>query len=94
MRRRAARADANQAEIVEGLRRLGYSVLDASAVGGGFPDLVVGKNGVTFLLEIKTAKGKLNPLQLKWHANWRGRVAVARSLEDAIYQLRYADNED
>ena len=82
------RVDANQAEIVKGLRQLGYSVLDTSAVGGGFPDLVVGKNEQTFLLEIKTAKGKLNPLQEKWHANWRGQVAVVRTIEQAIAAIR------
>lgn len=43
--RRAARVDANHAEIARTLRRLGWAVHDTSGVGGGFPDLVIGKAG-------------------------------------------------
>lgn len=45
MTRRAAKVDASHAEVRDGLRALGWSVLDTSAVGGGFPDLVVGVGG-------------------------------------------------
>ena len=37
--RHAKRVDANHAEIRDGLRALGYDVLDLSDVGGGIPDL-------------------------------------------------------
>lgn len=42
---RAARTDANQSPIVEILRRTGRSVAITSALGNGFPDLVVGWRG-------------------------------------------------
>lgn len=45
--------DANQQRIVDALENVGCSVHVASRMGGGFPDLVVGRNGVTHLLEVK-----------------------------------------
>lgn len=41
MKRRAARVDANQTKVVEHLRKAGLSVAITSALGNGFPDLVV-----------------------------------------------------
>lgn len=80
------RKDANQPEIVDGLEKVGASVIDASAIGGGFPDLVVGYKKRTFLLEVKNpkAKGKLNELQEIFFATWRGQVAVVNNLEEAL----------
>lgn len=84
------RKDANQSPIVAGLIQAGYSVFDASAVGGGFTDLVVGgvdrKDGIrkNWIMEVKTVKGKLNPLQVEWHETWRGPVHIIRSLDDAL----------
>lgn len=42
MTRRAGKRDTTHAEVREGLRSLGWSVLDLGDAGGGFPDLVVG----------------------------------------------------
>lgn len=84
------RRDANQNPIAAGLIQAGYSVFDASAVGGGFTDLVVGgidradgqrKN---WIIEVKTAEGKLNARQKEWHADWRGPIHVVRSLDEAL----------
>lgn len=88
--RYARKKDANQGPIVTGLIQAGYSVFDASAVGAGFPDLVVGgvcrRTGErrTWIMEVKTIKGKLNPLQVEWHDTWRGPIHVIRSLDDAL----------
>jgi hypothetical protein len=43
--KRAAKVDINQKEIVAYLRKIGASVAVMSAVGQGFPDLVVGWRG-------------------------------------------------
>lgn len=43
--RRAARTDTNHAAVVADLRALGWSVLDTSGAGDGFPDIVVGIGG-------------------------------------------------
>ena len=81
---RAKRTDANQAEIVAALREVGASVHCAHAAGGGFPDLVVGIAGETFLLETKTASGSLNARQRKWHQGWRGHAVVVRDVNEAL----------
>jgi hypothetical protein len=85
----AARVDANQPGIVAGLRAAGCTVALAHAVGRGFPDLVVGYRGCTYLLEVKDgdkppSARKLTPAQVDWHAAWRGHVAVVCTLAEAL----------
>jgi len=87
--RRQARVDANQAEIVEALRKIGASVQPLHAVGQGCPDLLVGWRGIVSLLEVKDGSKppsarKLTEDQVKWHAEWRGQVAVVENVEQAI----------
>lgn len=86
--RRARRADANQAAIVEGLRAAGRTVEVLSDVGRGVPDLLVGLGGRNFLLELKAVKGTLTPDEAQWHERWRGTVAVVRTVEEAIAATR------
>ena len=81
---RAAKVDANQSAIVSQLREIGCTVQDLSRVGGGVPDLLVGFRGVNLLMEVKTAKGKLNPRQVDWHGEWRGDAVVVRDFDDAL----------
>ena len=78
------RTDTNHKEITEAFRILGYSVFDASKMGGGFPDIVVGKNGVNYLVEIKTAKGKLNPKQKAFHKKWLGKIYIVKTINEVI----------
>jgi len=87
--RRAAKVDDNQAEIVAALRKIGATVQPLHAVGQGCPDLLVGWRGMTSLLEVKDgakppSARKLTEDQEKWHANWRGQVAVVETVEQAI----------
>ncbi len=88
--RRASKKDKNQNEIVAVLVGAGYSVEDLSRVGGGCTDLLVGgidrrtgKPG-NWVMEVKTEKGKLNALQVEWHANWRGPKATVRTPDEAL----------
>lgn len=92
MVRRAAKVDANQAEIVQKLRALGVTVQHLHAVGDGCPDLLCGYRRANFLLEVKDgskipSKRKLTSDQTEWHEGWRGQVAVAESIEDALAAL-------
>jgi hypothetical protein len=85
----AARVDANQPGIVAGLRAAGCTVAPAHAVGRGFPDLVVGYRGCTYLLEVKDgdkppSARKLTPAQVDWHGEWRGHMAVVCNLAEAL----------
>lgn len=87
--RRAAKTDANQAEIVATLRMVGATVQPLHAVGGGVPDLLVGFRGRNYLIEVKDGRKppserKLTPDQVKWHAEWLGQVSVAEWPEDAL----------
>lgn len=82
--RRAAKVDRNQAEIVAALRGVGASVQPIHRVGQGVPDLLVGRGGANYLLEVKMPKEKLTPDELEWHLSWRGQVAVVYGIEDAL----------
>lgn len=80
------RRDANEPEVVSALEICGATVTRLSVPGG--PDLLVGFRGRTWLVEVKSAKGKLNPAQAKWHADWRGDpVVVVRSADDALRMI-------
>jgi len=81
---RAARTDANQKEIVVALRKAGATVHHLHTVGGGCPDLVVGYQGVNYLMEIKTKTGKLTPREQEFFDLWAGRCVVVRSAERAL----------
>jgi Holliday junction resolvase len=85
-----SRVDQNQKDIMRELRRLGATVIDASGVGRGFPDLVVGYQGRTFLLEVKNPerKGVLNLLQEKFFEDFRGEAYVAGTVDEAIEILQ------
>lgn len=78
----ARRVDANQAEIVGALRRLGCSVLDLSRAGRGCPDALVGYGGLSILAEIKTEKGKLNERQREFLNQWTGGCYLLRTVDD------------
>lgn len=89
-RRSHARPDPNQAAIVKALRANGCSVEVTADIGGGFPDLVVGRRGRTFLLEVKKgyefppSERALTSDQVVWHGRWLGQVAVVHNVGEAL----------
>jgi hypothetical protein len=89
--RHASRRDDNEAGIILQLRRVpGVSVRVNDQPG--HPDLTVGYEGRTYLLEVigdEKAKryrtyGDLTPAQVRWHAGWKGHVAKVRTPADAL----------
>lgn len=92
--RRAAKIDANQEQVVQVLRAAGATVQSLAAVGKGVPDLLVGFQGQTVLLEVKDGKKspsqrKLTEDQLAWHGAWRGgALAVVDGPEAALRVLK------
>jgi hypothetical protein len=83
--RRARRTDPNQTEIVLALRQAGVSVEVTSDIGRGFPDLVAGYHGRTFLLEIKrSTKDPLTTHESWFRLRWNGHYAVVCSIDDAF----------
>ena len=80
-----ARTDSNQAEIVQALRDLGASVILLHRVGRGCPDIMVGWNHKTILMEIKTEEGKERPGQRKAREAWDGgRWVVVHNIDEAL----------
>lgn len=90
----ACRIDDNHTEIVSALKTAGATVIDTARLGAGFPDLILGFNGRTVLMEIKNPKTQygragLNKTQLTWHANWRGgTLATVDGIEAALRVLK------
>jgi Holliday junction resolvase len=77
--------DSIHGQVVDAFRKIGLSVYDAAHAGNGFPDLVVGVCGSTYLVELKTGKAKLRPNQEAFASSWRGSpVVVLRSVTDAV----------
>ncbi len=85
LHRRATRRDANEADIVDALRAAGCNVerLDQPV------DLLVGRAGVNYLLEVKDgtrrpSERKLTDEQEEFFKVWRGQVLKVESPEDAL----------
>jgi len=73
----AKKVDLNHTEIVKTFRDLGATVFDASGIGRGFPDIVLGYNNITCLVEIKSGeKKKFTEAQLKFMSEWKGSSVV------------------
>ncbi len=80
--RRAAKRDSNERPIIDALRTAGASVEQISKKG--VPDLLVGFQGRTYLMEVKDRKGKLTPDEDTWIGAWKGNVYIVRSIEEAL----------
>ena len=91
--RKRARKDDNQTIIVSAFRQFGASVFETHQVGGGFPDIVVGFRGKNYLIEIKDgekceSRRPLTPAEIEFHAAWRGRVEIIKSVEEVTAFMR------
>lgn len=92
MPRWAARIDANQIQIMDALRAMGFSVAPRH------DDILVGYHGKTFWFEIKnpTKTGKIQYANSKAGAkkkqhdlkeNWRGHYRIVTCLNDILQDL-------
>ena len=101
--RRAAKVDDNQPGLVKYLRERGASVAITSAAHDGFPDIVVGMNNITVLVEIKDgnkthSQRQLTPKQIEFHKAFKGAITVieteshAQALLDKINQIKINTN--
>mgnify|MGYP003340286181 CR=1 FL=1 len=95
MSKYARRVDVNQSELIKVFKQLGCSVFDTSRVAGGFPDLMIGKNKKTVLVEIKSSeKAKYTAAQELFMMNWRGSTVVRiNDIEGAIRLVKLLDNQ-
>ena len=87
---RRRKVDANQREIVAGLRAIGACVIDLSASGKGVMDLLVIYRRTLHLVEVKNLKGRgkvLTPAQIDLHkqiGEAGGEVHIVTDLAQAI----------
>ena len=79
---RRHRKDGNHAEIQKAFESLGCSVQNTSQLGHNFPDLVIAKRGRTGVVEVKFGDYALSEGQVEFCQTWKGKVYVARSLDD------------
>ena len=90
---RAARIDANHEQVVSALRVAGASVQSLAGVGKGVPDLLVGFQGKTLLMEVKDGRKtpserRLSEDQVRWHGAWRGGpLAIVDGVDAALRML-------
>lgn len=87
--RQAAKADDNQPQIVKAFRQSGFSVAHTHTIGKGFPDIIVGRNGINTLVEIKDGAKVKSQKQLtadekEFHEVWRGTIIIIESVEQVI----------
>lgn len=76
---------------------MGATVQLLSDVGSGVPDLLVGYNGINYLIEVKNEKtsyGKsgLNNLQESWHDKWKGQVMTVSTIDEALTIFKTNNN--
>lgn len=75
------RRDVTETAIIQALEATGWTVQPLSVKDA--PDLLIGRAGVTELVECKTGTRDLRPGQVDWVIRWRGRpVRVMRSVAD------------
>jgi Holliday junction resolvase len=89
MKRKYAKIDANQTEIVKALRQAGCSVQSLAGVGNGCPDLLVARNGFMWLMEVKDgakcpSARKLTDDEIAWRQRWNASVHIVEGVEDAL----------
>ena len=85
--RTKARKDANQAEIVERLKKElpECSIQSLHNVGRGVPDLLVGYKDRNFLFEIKSQRfANLTNSQIDWHMAWKGQINVVVNFDTVL----------
>ncbi len=79
----ARRIDTNQVEIVETLRKLGFSVVV------NHDDILVGRDGVTLWVEIKSKDGRVTKSQEQLLDQYQGAYIVARNFQEITNWFMY-----
>lgn len=82
--RKHGRVDQNHKDVVAAFRALGAEVISLADLGGGVPDLLVGLDGASYLVEVKQPRGTLRPDQEAFMEIWPAPVSVVRDVDDVI----------
>lgn len=76
------RLDGNAKAIRDGLEAVGATVDHRCPL-----DWLVGFRDRNYLLEVKTAKGKLRASQKRFWDSWKGQKALVRTLHEALVAI-------
>jgi len=87
--RKRGKVDLNQPEIVDALRKVGATIQSLANIGNGCPDILVGHDGVWYVIEIKNgnlapSKQRLTSDEDKWHQSAQTPVHVVNSVAEAL----------
>lgn len=84
------KSDAVAGGIVSALRAAGATVryIIGEFNQAGIPDLLVGYDATTYLMELKTKHGRLSKAQLAFRASWRGGpIVTVRTIPEALCSI-------
>ena len=95
--RRKAKVDSNQVQIVEYLRKLGFSVQP------GHDDILVGRAGKTYWFELKSPScrskrtgeildSKKKESQIKLEQEWKGHYKLVTSLDEILVEIEIRED--
>lgn len=79
---RRTQPDLCQMRIVNKLREIGVSVVDAHEVGKGFTDLVLGWRGKSHIMEVKSRSTPRWESQVAFAQEWHGELSLLREMGD------------
>jgi hypothetical protein len=87
--RKYGKKDANHNQISDVFTKHGLFVADTSAMGNGFPDMVISLGGITVMVEVKDgakhpSQRRLTPDEQKFHSTWKGWIVIIESEDDAL----------
>jgi hypothetical protein len=89
MRAAQGNRDANHADVAKWYEELYCLVHDTHALGGGFPDMLIGiptRGGrILALVEVKSANGTLRASQERFLRDWGGRVLEVVQTRDDVF---------
>ncbi len=80
--------DKNHLAIAAELRQRGFSVGDLSAQGQGFPDIIVSRENLTVLMEIKMPDAGIYVSQIEFLSTWKGYAGFVRTIDEALEMMR------
>jgi hypothetical protein len=88
------KTDSNHKEILDQCRQIPQlSAFSTHIIGKGFPDIVIGYNGLNYLFEIKDgtktkSARKLTTHESSFFCNWKGQVNIIHNIDDILEVLQ------
>lgn len=85
--------DSNHADVKRWFEQLYCKVADTADLGDSFPDLVVSRRGITWLIEVKQLGKKLKKGQADFMDGWPGGYAIVATMSDVEQVVAEMDRQ-